>query len=63
MIEINYRSRLVFYTYTEEVDKEFKNGNVRLSTQKFGGPMTQERYANEILPIVYKRHCYLQDYG
>ncbi len=29
MISMGYKSKLVFYTYTEEVDKEFKNGNVR----------------------------------
>ncbi len=29
MISVSYKSKLVFYVYTEEVDKEFKNGNVR----------------------------------
>ena len=29
MISIGYKSKLVFYVYTEEIDKEFKNRNVR----------------------------------
>jgi hypothetical protein len=55
MIEVDYKSELVFYGYTEEKDHQQKNGTVRKKTYKMGGPMTQERYANEILPIVKAR--------
>ena len=55
MVGYNYKSKLVFYSYIEDVDKEFKNGNVRTQQQKFGGAMTQERYRDEILPIVRRR--------
>ena len=55
MITVGWKSKLVFYQYTQEVDKELKNGNVRQQDIKFGGPMTQERYRNEILPIVRRR--------
>ena len=40
MVSVGYKSKLVFYAYTEEVDVEYKNGNVRQQKQKFGGPMT-----------------------
>ena len=46
MIGWNYKSKLIFYSWTEGVDKEFKNGNVRTQKQHFGGHMTQERYRN-----------------
>ena len=55
MISINYKSPLIFYAYTEEVDKEFKNGNVRQSNEKIGGAMTQDRYIEQILPVVRRR--------
>ena len=38
-------------------------GNIRQQKQKFGGPMTQERYANEILPIVARRKGLLEIKG
>ncbi len=59
MVAVGFKSKLVFYQYTEEVDKEYKNGNVRKQNVKFGGPMTQERYVQEILPIVRRRKDYL----
>ncbi len=40
MVSVGFKSKLVFYRYTEEVDKEFKNGNIRQQQQLFGGPMT-----------------------
>ena len=55
MIGWNFKSRLVFYSYIEEVDKEFKNGNKRTQNVKFGGAMTQERYVKDILPLVEAR--------
>ena len=55
MIGYNYKSELVFYNYTQEVDKQLKNGKIRVKVQKFGGPMTQKRYAQEILLIVKRR--------
>lgn len=60
MIFISFKSRLIFYAYTEEVDKEYKNGNVRQQKEKFGGLMTQERYINKILPIVAQRKGILE---
>ena len=60
MVSIGFKSQLVFYAYVEEVDKEFKNGNKRQQKQKFGGPMTQERYTKEILPIVSRRKGLLE---
>lgn len=60
MISISFKSRLIFYAYTEEVDKEYKNGNVRQQKEKFGGLMTQERYINKILPIVAQRKGILE---
>ena len=60
MIAVGYKSRLVFYSSTEEEDKELKNGNVRTQKVKYGGPMTQERYAQEILPIVGRRAAFLR---
>ena len=59
MVGIDYKSKLVFYQYTEDVDKELKNGRVRTQKVKFGGPMTQERYVKEILPIVQRRKAQL----
>ncbi len=55
MIEVDYKSELMFYGYTEEENHQQKNGKVRKKTYKMGEPMTQERYANEILPIVKAR--------
>ena len=63
MVSVGFKSKLVFYAYTEEVDKEYKNGNVRQQNQKFGGPMSQERYTNEILPIVSRRKGLLETEG
>ena len=60
MVGWNYKSKLVFYSYTEDVDKKLKNDNVRTSKQQFGGPMTQERYVTEIFPIVRRRKNELQ---
>ena len=51
----NYKSKLMFYSYTEDVDKKFKNENVRTQQQKFEDAMTQERYRDEILSIVRRR--------
>lgn len=55
MVEVDYKSRLVFYAHTEEKDYEQKNGKIRKKSYKMGEPMTQERYANEILSIVQDR--------
>ncbi len=55
MIGVDYKSELMFYGYTEEKDYQQKNGKIRKKTYKMGGPMTQERYVNEILPIVKAR--------
>ena len=55
MVGWNYKSKLIFYGFTKEVDKQFKNGNTRVQQHKFGGPMNQKRYAAEILPIVEAR--------
>ena len=55
MIGWNFKSKLVFYAYVEEMDKEFKNGNKRTQNVKTGGAMTQERYASDILPLVHAR--------
>jgi transposase len=55
MIEINYKSELMFYEYTKETNHQQKNEKIRKKTYKMGEPMTQERYANEILPIVKAR--------
>ena len=55
MIGFNYKGPLIFYGYAEEVEKQKKNGKVKETVQQFGGPMTQERYAKEILPVVRRR--------
>ena len=63
MISYNYKSKLVFYQYAEEQDHEQKNGKVRTRNVQMGGPMTQERYTNEILPIVRRRKADLDRKG
>lgn len=60
MVSVGFNSKLVFYSFTEEFDKEFKNGKSRTQKQKFGGPITQTRYRNEILPIVRRRKAGLE---
>ncbi len=55
MIEINYTSELMFYEYTKETNHQQKNERIRKKTYKIREPMTQERYVNEILPIVKAR--------
>ena len=55
MIGWNFKSSLVFYSYIEEVDKEFKNSNKRTQHTKAGGAITQERYVKDILPLVQAR--------
>ena len=55
MIAWNYKSPLIFYGFTQEVEKKLKNGRAKVQISKFGGPMTQQRYVDEILPIVEKR--------
>ncbi len=37
------------------MEKQKKNGKVKETVQQFGGPMTQERYAKEILPVVHRQ--------
>ncbi len=63
MIGIDYKSELVFYAHTEEKDHEQKNGKVRKKKYKMGGPMTQERYANEIISIVEGRKKEVEQAG
>ena len=63
MVGHNYKSRLIFYAYTQEIDKEFKNGNIRQQQHKFGGPMNQECYRKEILSIVRRRKVELEQQG
>ena len=55
MIGVNYKSKLVFYGYTEEQDHEQKNEKVRRKVFKKGGPMTQKRYTKDILSVVQQR--------
>ncbi len=55
MIEVDYKSELMFYEYTEEKNYQQKNGKIRKKTYKMSESMTQERYVNEILPIVKAR--------
>lgn len=55
MIKVNYKSKLVFYGYTEEMNKQQKNEKIRTRIEKMRGPMTQERYAKDILLIVKAR--------
>ena len=63
MVAVGFKSRLVFDRYTEGVDKRYKNGKVRQQNCKLGGPMTQERYTHDILPIVRQRKEYLEARG
>lgn len=64
MVSVGFKSQLVFYSAVEEVDYKFKNGKERKQKQKFGGPMTQERYVEEILKsIVRRRQRYCQRNG
>lgn len=61
MVAVGYRSPLVFYCQTEEVDQITKNGKKRTTKQKFGGPMTQKRYIDEVLrPVIRRRQLYCQ---
>ena len=60
MVAVGYKSRLIFYQTTEEVDQEIKNGKVRQQRVKMGGPMAQKCYASENLPIVCHRMLELQ---
>jgi len=55
MIEVDYKSELMFYEYTEEKNYQQKNEKIRKKTYKMSESMTQERYVNEILPIVKAR--------
>lgn len=45
----------MFYEYTKEMNHQQKNEKIRKKTYKIRRPMTQERYVNEILPIVKAR--------
>ena len=45
----------MFYAHIKEKDHEQKNGKIRKKKYKMNEFMTQERYANEILPIVKDR--------
>ncbi len=55
MIEIDYKSELMFYAHTEEKNHEQKNEKIRKKKYKMSESMTQKRYANEILSIVEGR--------
>ena len=52
MIEINYKSELMFYAHIKEKNHEQKNGKIRKKKYKMNEFMTQKRYVNEILSIV-----------
>ena len=51
----NYKNKLMFYNYIENVNKKFKNDNVRIQKQKFENLITQKRYRIEILLIIRRR--------
>ena len=55
MIEIDYKSELIFYKYTKEKNHEQKSEKIRKKTYKISELMTQKRYAEEILLIVRRR--------
>lgn len=55
MIEVNYKSSLVFYDWTEEVKHKQKNDKIRKTSKKMSEVMTQKRYVKEILLIVRRR--------
>lgn len=55
MIEVNYKSELIFYAYTKEKDHQQKNEKIRKKKYKMSESMTQERYVNEILFIIKVR--------
>ena len=55
MIDWNYKSKLMFYNYTENVNKKFKNDNVRTQKQKFENFMIQKRYIKKILFIIRRK--------
>ena len=57
---MGYKSKLVFYVYTEKVNKEYKNRNVRQQQQKFEGAITQKRYTKKILSIIARRKRLLE---
>ena len=63
MIGINYKSKLMFYEYIEEKNHKQKNEEIRKKVYKMSGPIIQERYSNEILPLVHKRKLEIEAEG
>ena len=63
MVAVGYKSKLVFFQETDIVEKKFKNGKVKQQPKVFGGSLTQERYVNEVLPIVRERKQFLSRKG
>ena len=52
MIGWNFRSDWKVFRWVEEVDKQYKNRKKRVQNVRFGGPMTQDMYSSEILPLL-----------
>jgi hypothetical protein len=60
MIEVNYKSKLMFYEYMKKQNKQQKNGKIRRTIQKMSEAMTQQRYADELLLIVKDRKLWVE---
>ena len=55
MIKINYKSKLVFYSYIKKQYVRQRNENIKKKKCSYDEFMTQERYAKYILFIVQTR--------
>ena len=56
---MKFKNKLMFYQYTKEMNKKFKNEKVYKQNIKFEDLITQKRYVEEILSIIHRHKTHL----